>query len=52
MHVEIAYSCDHLEDKYIFRLVISAVEESQITSSDSELGIYDDPSRGEKTRRK
>ncbi|CAH3169469.1 unnamed protein product, partial [Pocillopora meandrina] len=25
---------------------VTAVEESQITSSDSELGIYDDPSRG------
>ncbi|RMX60210.1 hypothetical protein pdam_00024211 [Pocillopora damicornis] len=25
---------------------VTAIEESQITSSDSELGIYDDPSRG------
>ena len=47
--VVIAHSCDHLQSWNIFS-VISATEESQVTSSDAELDVYNDPLRGKKTR--
>ena len=47
--IVIAHSFDHEQNWNIFS-VISATEESQVTSSDAKLNVHNDPLGGKNTR--